>query len=74
MIWKQKLITPATRAGVLGFFEMLRLIRDQCAHPGEYGALLPKGDLVQFINAAKSMRVSLSKSMQAHLVNKGEDW
>ena len=34
MIWKQQLVTPATRTDVLGFFDDLKKIRDQCAHRG----------------------------------------
>ena len=66
MIWKQKLITVATRADVLGFFKTLRIIRDRCAHPGGEEALIPKERLAHFVNSAKSMRSSLRESMQTH--------
>ncbi len=66
MIWKQKLITSATRADVLGFFHSLKMIRDQCAHPGRDGALLPKESLAHFVNSAQRMRSSLGESMHTH--------
>jgi hypothetical protein len=66
MIWKQKLITAATRADVLVFFKTLRIIRDRCAHPGGEEALIPKERLAHFVNSAKSMRSSLRESMQTH--------
>jgi hypothetical protein len=68
MIWKQKLITPATRADVLGFFHRLKIIRDQCAHASgdwsPWGDLLPKESLAHFVNSAKRMRSSLREAMQ----------
>lgn len=70
MIWKQKLITPATHADVLGFFNDLKKIRDQCAHPGGQEELLPKGRLAHFVSSAKRMRNSLRESMQTHASRK----
>ncbi|MGE0118972.1 MAG: CBS domain-containing protein [Dongiaceae bacterium] len=67
MIWKRQLIAPASRADVLGFFHRLKEIRDQCAHPGVYGALLAKEKLAHFVSSANRMRGSLRESMQ----NKG---
>jgi len=64
MIWKQQLITPATRAEVLGSFRKLREIRDQCAHPGADGTLLAKEELAHFVSSANRMRSSLRESMQ----------
>ena len=66
MIWKQRLVTPATRTEVLGFFSDLRKIRDQCAHPGRDRELLSRKELPRFINSAKCMRNSLRESMQSH--------
>src|SRR5262249_46514480 len=64
MIWKQKLITSDTRTYLLGFFEKLRSLRDKCAHPGTNRVLLPKGDLVQFINSANRIRSSFRELME----------
>lgn len=66
MIWKQKLVTPGTQTEILGFFNDLKEIRDQCAHPGGDNELLPKGRLAQFVNSAKRMRNSLRESMKSH--------
>jgi hypothetical protein len=66
MIWKQQLVTPATRTDVLGFFNDLKKIRDRCAHPGGEGALFSRERLPRFINSAKCMRNSLRESMQSH--------
>ncbi len=69
MIWKQKLIAPATRAEVLGFFHELKVLRDLCAHPGheyEFPQALPQERLVQFIKSAKRMSIGLSEAMQLH--------
>jgi hypothetical protein len=63
MIWKQKLITSATGAEVLGFFKELNAIRDQCAHPGGEETLIPKERLSDFVKLAKRMRNSLRESM-----------
>jgi len=65
MIWKQKLVTPGTQTEILGFFNDLKEIRDQCAHPGGQEKLVPKERLAHFVNAAKRMRGSLIESMQA---------
>jgi len=64
MIWKQKLIPAAKQADVLGFFNDLREIRDQCAHPGRDEELIPKERLAHFVNSAKCMRSSLRESVQ----------
>ena len=45
MIWKEKLIVPATRSDLLGFFQKLHAMRNKCAHPGEHGPLLPRNEL-----------------------------
>jgi hypothetical protein len=63
MIWKQKLVTPATQADVLGFFNDLKEVRDQCAHPGAEAELIPKARLAHFVQSAKRMRNSLHQSM-----------
>ncbi len=72
MIWKQQLVTPATRKDVLGFFHDLRKIRDRCAHPGREGVLFSRERLPRFINSAKHMRNSLRESMQSHGVGSRE--
>ncbi len=72
MIWKQQLVTPATRTDVLGFFNDLKKIRDRCAHPGGDGELLSRERLARFINSAKCMRNSLRESMQSHGVGSRE--
>ena len=64
MIWKEQLVTPSSRSEVLGFFEKLMTIRDQCAHPRMNTALLAKENLAQFISSAKRMRLSLREYMQ----------
>jgi hypothetical protein len=64
MIWNQKLVVADTRAEVLRFFNVLRKIRDACAHPGTEGPLLPKEKLAHFVASAKRMRSSLLGSMQ----------
>jgi hypothetical protein len=75
MIWKQKLISPSTGADVLGVFNKLKIVRDQCAHPGRDG---PPNELsnneafARFINAAKSMHASLRESMRAHCIDSTE--
>jgi CBS domain len=66
MIWKQKLIAPATRADVLGFFKSLNRIRNRCAHAGGDEDLLPREALSEFISSAKRMRRSLHEAMQTH--------
>jgi hypothetical protein len=72
MIWKQKLITPATQAEVLGFFNDLKEIRDKCAHPGGEEELVPKERLAHFVDSAKRVRSSLRESMQTHGVVSGK--
>jgi hypothetical protein len=57
---------PATQADVLGFFNDLKEIRDQCAHPGGEAELVPKARLADFVQSAKRMRDSLSQSMRAN--------
>jgi hypothetical protein len=69
MIWKQKLVTPATQADVLGFFNDLKEVRDQCAHPGGEAELLPKDRLAHFVQSAKHMQNSLHQSMRTHAVS-----
>lgn len=69
MIWKQRLVTPATRTDVLGFFNVLKEIRDRCAHPGRDGELVNREKLASFINSAKFMRNSLRESIQSHGVD-----
>jgi hypothetical protein len=75
MIWKQKLISPTTGADVLGVFNKLRIVRDQCAHPGRDG---PPNELsnneafARFINSAKAILASLRDSMQAHGIDSTE--
>jgi hypothetical protein len=66
MIWKQKLINPATQADVLGFFNDLKEIRDQCAHPGGAEELIPKQRLAHFVSSAKRMRDSLGEAIKFH--------
>lgn len=70
MIWKQKLVTPSTRADVLGFFDDLKKVRDQCAHPGGEAELVPKARLAHFVQSAKRMRNTLHQSMQIHGVSR----
>jgi hypothetical protein len=64
MIWKQRLISTAAKAEVLGFFNDLKEIRDQCAHPGREEELVPKHRLAHFVNSAKHMRNNLRESLQ----------
>jgi hypothetical protein len=66
MIWKQKLITPATRAEVLRFFKDLREIRDQCAHPGGAEELIPRQRLAHFVTSATRMHSSLREAIKTH--------
>src|SRR5262245_8939880 len=71
MIWKQRLVPSATKADVLGFFNDLKEIRDQCAHPGRDEELIAKGRLSDFIHSAKRMRSSLRESLH-HLTSTRE--
>jgi hypothetical protein len=64
MIWKQRLIPPAKRADVLGFFNDLKEVRDKCAHPGDAEELLPKERVAHFVNSAKRMRANLGAAFQ----------
>jgi hypothetical protein len=64
MIWKQRLISTAAKAEVLGFFNDLKEIRDHCAHPGREEELVPKHRLAHFVNSAKHMRNNLRESLQ----------
>jgi len=64
MIWKQKLIAPVTQADVLGFFNDLKEIRDQCAHPGGEEELIPKKQLARFVHSARRMRISLREAIR----------
>jgi hypothetical protein len=64
MLWKQKLITPATRSQVLGVFKELRDVRDSCAHPGNDEELLAKNRLGDFVISAMQMRKNLYEAMQ----------
>ncbi len=66
MIWKEKFIVSATRTDLLGFYQKPQAIRNKCAHPGEHGALLPKGDLASFVISALKMRNILSEAMKTH--------
>jgi len=59
MIWKLRLVTSATRADVLRFFNDLKDIRDRCAHPGGDEELISKDRLAQFVASAKHMRADL---------------
>lgn len=70
MIWKEQLISSATRADVLGFFHTLQDIRDRCAHPRADGPLLAKRKLADFIRAAYRMRNSLLESMQVRGISR----
>ena len=72
MIWKQKLITPATQAEVLGFFNDLKEIRDRCAHPGSAEELIPKERLAHFVASAIRMRKSLHDAMEVHKVSENQ--
>ena len=70
MMWKEKLITPAIRADILGFFNSLRKIRDKCAHPG--GDLyLSTDSLAPFLDAAKCMRSSLHNAIKTYWAERG---
>ena len=69
MIWKEKLIVPATRSDLLGFFQKLQAMRNKCAHPGKHGLLLPKDELASFVISALKMRNSLSEAMNTHGAN-----
>jgi hypothetical protein len=65
MIWKRRLISGATRAEVLGLFNDLKEVRDQCAHPGGgQRDLIPKTHLAHFVNSAKRMRDSLRLAIE----------
>jgi hypothetical protein len=67
MIWKQRLISEATRAEVLGFFNELKEVRDQCAHPGgDDLELIPKTRLAHFVSSARRMRDSLLGAIQSY--------
>jgi hypothetical protein len=70
MIWKQKLISGATQADVLGFFNDLKEVRDQCAHPGSDDELVPKDQLAGFVHSARRMRHSLKQTSEIVLTNK----
>jgi len=59
MIWKLKLVEGASRADVLGFFNDLKDIRDQCAHPGADEELISKDHLAHFVASAKRIRAAL---------------
>jgi hypothetical protein len=71
MMWKQKLITPPIRADILGFFNSLRKIRDQCAHPGGDLYLLSTDSLARFLDAAKCMRSSLHNAIETYGAERG---
>lgn len=62
MIWKLRLIAGANRAGVLGFFNDLKDIRDRCAHPGTDEELISKARLAEFVASAKRIRTALVAS------------
>jgi hypothetical protein len=65
MIWKRRLISGATRAEVLGLFNDLKEVRDQCAHPGGgQRDLIPKAHLAHFVNSAKRMRDGLRLAIE----------
>jgi hypothetical protein len=58
------LIAPATQADVLGFFNDLKEIRDQCAHPGGEVELIRKKQLARFVHSARRMRLSLREAIR----------
>jgi hypothetical protein len=66
MIWKQKLIAGARRSDVLSVFHRLKEVRNRCAHPGDYGPLLPRDDLADFVKSARSLRRSLQETLLKH--------
>ncbi len=72
MIWKERLISPATRAEVLRCFHALKEIRDRCAHPGGDGSLLAKEKLAHFVRSANRMRSSLLESMQVRGISRSQ--
>ena len=66
MIWKQKLITAATKAEVLGCFSELKEVRDQCAQLGVEKDVVLQARLAPLISSAKRLRDSLCKSTRSH--------
>jgi CBS domain len=64
MIWKQTLITDRSKSDILGFFEELRKVRDNCAHPGHDDLLLAQDRLAEFVSSAMRMRKCLQEALQ----------
>jgi hypothetical protein len=73
MIWKQKLITPATKADVLSVFNALKEVRDQCARPGVEKEVVLQGRLAPLINSAKRLRNSLIESTRFYDINEEKE-
>jgi hypothetical protein len=71
MIWKQKLITPATKAEVLGCFNDLKEVRDQCAQLGVEKDVVLQARLAPLISSAKRLRNSLCESTRSHEIGEG---
>jgi hypothetical protein len=72
MIWKQKLITAATKAEVLGCFNDLKEVRDQCAQLGVEKDVVLQARLAPLISSAKRLRNSLCESTRSHEIGEGK--
>jgi hypothetical protein len=64
MIWKKRLITGRSKAEILGFFDDLKTVRDNCAHPGHDDPILTQDRLADFVSSAMRMRKSLQEAIQ----------
>jgi hypothetical protein len=72
MIWKQKLLTHATKADVLKFFRDLQEFRDQCARFSLEKETVFQARLGHFIENAKRMRNNLCEALRAQDIGERE--
>jgi hypothetical protein len=74
MIWKNRLIGGRSKADLLGFFDQLKHVRDNCAHPGHDDPILDQDCLADFVASAMRMRKDLQEALESSNEEAAEQW